>query len=354
MKGYQSLVLAVLVLFAAGCQEEKKIQVSNPKPKPAKVMTIDAGQQYIKRLFSGKVVAAQKATLSFEVPGKLNQFPVLEGSTLKKGDLIAAIDDLHYQETLKESGAKFDFAKAQFDRAEKLIKNNFISQNDYDLLKSKLNIASANLSSAQKNVKDTVLYAPFDGVVVKTYVENFEYIKAKQNIVLLQDLSDIDVEIFVPEYIILQMKQKSELNPRVIFSVVNKSYPATLKEFSSQADPTTQTYRAVFTLKAPEDINILPGMSVNLELTLPDFKTKSQSYYLIPVDAVFSGDDKQPKVWLVDPKTHQIHAKSIETGDLTGQSIKILKGLEQGQMIVVAGVHHLREGQEIKPLETKD
>jgi len=349
---HKAALLVFIALVFSGCTEEKKPKTENVKP--AKVLRIEESREYISRQFSGQVIAAQKATLSFEVNGKLIKLPVLDGSMVNKGDLVAAIDPQLYQEKVKETKAKYELESAQFKRAEKLIKKGFISQSDYDLLKSRKSIAEANFSSAKKNLRDTVLYAPFDGIIVKSYVENYEFIKAKQPIVLLQDLHEVDIEIFVPEYIILQMKKKYDLNPNVIFSQVQRSYPVNLKEFSTQADKNTQTYRAVFTLKAPEDINILPGMSVIIELQLPDFKAHGANYHLIPVSAVFSADTQQAFVWLVNPETLKVHKHKIVTGDLAKESIKVFKGLKKGDMVVTAGVYHLREGQKIKPILSED
>jgi RND family efflux transporter MFP subunit len=346
------IIITILMMpwLLTACKEAEKPALE--KVKPAKTMTVKAPKKYIERQFSGKVIAAQKATLSFEIAGKLVQFPTYDGMMVSKADLIAAIDPKHYKEKLNEAKASYSLANAQFERAEKLIKEHYISQSDYDLLKSKKEIAKANLSSAEKNLKDTVIYAPFDGVIVKSFVENYEYVKAKQPVVLLQDLHEVDLETFVPEYIILQLKDSKKLNPKVIFSLVNRSYPVKLKEFSTEADKSTQTYRVVFTLKAPEDINILPGMSVKIALTLPDYKVGGAQYFLIPASAVFSQSEDTSAVWIVDPNTNEVQARQIETGDLVNASIKVFKGLKAGETIVSAGVHHLHEGQKIKPLDS--
>lgn len=343
------VTVSLLFFWVTGCSDEQKPK--EKPPKPVKAMIVPSAKHNQVRSFSGKVIASEEATLSFEVPGKLNSLTVLEGSILKKGEVIASIDPSHYQEKLNEAKAQFELAKAQFERAQQLIKKHFISQSDYDLLKSKNDISAATLASRQKDLKDTELKAPFDGVVAKKYVDNYEYVKAKQPIVLLQDLSQIDIEIFVPEYIILQMKSHTKLNSMVYFAAVDKKYPVTLKEFSTQAEPSTQTYKAVFTLKAPTEINILPGMSVNIELTIPDFRIGQESYYLIPSSAVFSNADGKSAVWVIDPKTNTIHMQEIVTVDLSNHNIKVLKGIRQGQMIVIAGVHYLRDGQKVKPLE---
>jgi RND family efflux transporter MFP subunit len=216
-----------------------------------------------------------------------------------------------------------------------------------------MNIAKANLSTANKNLKDTVLYAPFDGIIAKKYVDNYEYVKAKQPIVSFHDVEQMDIEIQVPEYIILQVERRSssDTTPVVLFEGINEEFPVKYKEFSSRADPDTQTYRVVFTMKAPKEINMLPGMSVTVQLKLPDYKNRAKTFTLIPSSAVFSNNKGQPQVWIVDPKTSVIRAHSVKVANMMDNSIKVLEGVKPGDEIVTAGVSFLREGQKVAPIK---
>jgi RND family efflux transporter MFP subunit len=342
----------VFIFCLTACSEEKKIPVKI-KPRPVKAIVVGEKKKLITREFTGKTLATVKAELSFEVPGRLIKLPVKESTEKQKGELIAAIDPKRYEDKVNQEKAKYDLAKAQFDRAKALIKQNFISKNDYDILESQMNIAKANLSTAKKNLRDTVLYAPFDGFVAKKYVDNFEYVKAKEPIVSFHDVEDMDVEIQIPEYIILQIKDGAAARPIVVFEGVNKEYLIKFKEFSSKADPDTQTYRAVYTLKAPKEINILPGMSVTVKFNLPDYKNDKKTFYLIPASAVFSGTDNKPNVWIIDKNTKKIKAKNVVVANMTGENIKVLEGLNRGDEIVVAGVSFLRAGEKVYPIESK-
>lgn len=344
------LFIVVAALVFSGCQEEKKPEKA--PIKPAKVMTIGDKDDIINRKFSGKIISATKAELSFEVEGKLIKLPVLEGDRLKKDDLIASIDPHHYQEQVKKAEAEYELATAQFKRAKALLPKNFISKSEYDILESKANVAASQLSQAKKDLKDTVLKAPFDGIVIKKYVDNYEFVKAKQPIVNYHDLGDVDVEIFVPENIVIQVKKSAKIEAEVSFDVIKKSYPVNLKEFSAKADPDTQTYRTVFTFKAPTDFNVLPGMTVTVTLNLPDYRSQGQIFYRVPVSAVFSDEKGNAYVWLVD-KNNTLQKQPVKTGELIDQDMRIYSGIKPGQMIVSAGVHYLREGQQIRPVQAR-
>lgn len=348
--GLIPVFLLMVVLTACGDGDE---QVKKTPPKPVKAMIVGELVENLSREFTGKVLATTTAELSFEVSGRLIELPVVEGSEKKKGELLAKIDPTRYQANLKDAQAKYDLTKAQFKRGKQLIVQKFISENEFDVLRSNMNQAKAALDKAQKNLNDTVLHAPFDGFVAKKYVDNFEYIKAKEPVLAFHDVDYMDIEIQLPEYIVLQVKKGKDIKSFVIFDQVNKEYALTFKEFSSRADADTQTYRTVYKLKAPKGINVLPGMSVTVKLVMPDYKNNQQNFYLVPSSAVFSGPSNKPHVWVIDAKTQQVKPQLVKVANMSGDKIKILSGLSKGEQIVTAGVHFIRQGQKVRPIMDK-
>ena len=348
------VISLILICLISACSEEKK--EAPPSAKPVKSMVLKTQHEAEEVEFMGTISASIKANLSFEVAGKLEKLPVLEGQIIEKGQLLAAINTKRFDDLVFQAKAKYQLDEAQFNRAQKLIARHFISQSEYDILKSKMKIAKANLQTAEKDLKDTHLYAPFEGMVAHVYKENHEYVKAKEMILMLHDLSFMDVEIQVPESIAKQQSKSAKDKDDTYRAYATFSdfptlkFPLTFKEYSSKADNETQTFRVIYSMKAPKKVNVLPGMSANVIIELPDFKNKKQAFFLIPSSAVFSSINKSPQVWLIDKKTNTIHAHTISTSNLSGHNIKVTSGLTLNDEIVTAGVHFLREGQTVKPL----
>jgi multidrug efflux pump subunit AcrA (membrane-fusion protein) len=117
-----------VVFFLSSCAEEAPPKKS--PPKPVKVMTIQGPESMISREFTGKVLATVKAELSFEVSGRLTQLPVKESTEVLRGSLIAALDSKRYEDKVSQEKAKYELAKAQFQRAAALVKQNYISRNE--------------------------------------------------------------------------------------------------------------------------------------------------------------------------------------------------------------------------------
>src|SRR5690606_281156 len=115
-----------------------------------------------------------------------------------------------------------------------------ISPQQFDEVKSNLDIARANLETARANVRYTELRAPFAGTIANVLVERFETVQPQRPIATLQMDDAIDVSIRVPENLFARVQRDVDYQPDVIFPVApERTFPATLKEWDSAADPAT-------------------------------------------------------------------------------------------------------------------
>jgi len=345
----------LLGLMLAGCGEEQA-----PAPelvvRPVKVLTLAGSDGGVKRQYPGKVRAAQRADMSFEVPGKLIELPVREGQVLKKGELIARLDDRDLTSNLKSAQAENDNAAANFRRGSTLVRDGNISKTDFDKLQSLKDVAAANLTKAKKAVADTKLFAPFGGRVASRLVENFQDVQAKQPIVSLQDISQLEILIDVPENRAIMAARPGAKPPKLnaVFDAVSgREFPLEVKEFSTEADPVTQTFRAVLAMPQPEGMSILPGMTAMVwaEPAEPTAASEAAGFN-IPAAALIADEAGAAHVWIVDTQDNTVHRRQVETGDLTGSNdIRVVAGLKAGEILAVSGVSRLREGMEVRPVD---
>ncbi len=343
-------VMALLLTMLAGCSKEE-VQEKKEIVRPVKIMTIKDTRNVLTHGFPATVRAARRAILSFKVSGPLVALPVEEGQHVNKGDLIAQIDKRDFQIAVQQALASYREAEQQFRRYKELYVKKQVSKADYDRYRAARDVAKAKLEDAQNALRDTTLRAPFAGVIAKRFVENFQKVKAKEPIVSLQDISKIEVLVDVPELVMAAIKQKGAGNVVARFdSIPGKQFPLRLKEYSTEADPATQTYQVVFVMDQPAEANILPGMTASVTAT--DAASSSDAYILIPAIAVLDAPGNHPYVWVYDAKAGVVHRREVKIGRLEGSSsIQILSGLKPGDTIVVAGVTKLREGMKVRPWE---
>jgi RND family efflux transporter MFP subunit len=287
------------------------------------------------------------------------------------------------QAEVSAAKARFQEAKQQYERYKDLWEKRVISKADYDRQESAYNVAVAQLNTANQNLQkgkagartedieamesnikgliaqqdeaqdalnDTYLRAPFTGVVAKKLVDNFQNVQAKEPILIFQDISRLDIIINVPEQAFVEAKEPEFYQFVAIFEAVpDREFILKVKEYTTEADPKTQTYRGVLTMQAPKDLKILPGMTTTVIITEKQMaESTPTSTFLVPVSTVFADELNKQYVWVVEPNTMTVQKRQVKVGDLTGESIRVLNGLKTGERIVTAGVHFLQEGMKIR------
>lgn len=224
---------------------------------------------------------------------------------------------------------------------------------DIDSKKAEIRGLESAVNQAEIDLADTDLKAPFPGVVATKYVENFQNVQAKQPIISLQDVEDVEVVINLPEGDVVLIKKENVSRIVAKFdSLPDREFELTIKSFSIQADPTTQTYAATLVMKAPKDVNILPGMTAQVSISLLSSEGGAVAGGIsIPSAAVLSEGEGKTFAWKVDPASMTVTKVPVTVGPLSGESIQITSGLSEGDTIATSGVHHLRPGMKIREME---
>ncbi len=350
-------LVPVLATWLAGCGEQT--QEVKPVVRPVKTLLIAGASSEFQRTFTARVRASDRVELAFQVPGKVIELPVKKGQQVEQGDLIGRLDQRDYKSNLQSAQAEFDKALANFKRGDELVKKGFISRTDYDRLIARRDVSAAELDKVKKALDDTSLKAPFGGVVAQRFVENFTEVRAKQEIVSLQDTSLLELVIYVPEHIVAIMREGGPRNAKLYAefnAIPGEEFPLTIKEFSTQADATTQTFEYVLTMPRPEGRNILPGMTANVHASRGDLdESQVPATFTIPAIAVFADEKSQSHVWIIKQPDNIVHARQVTTGNLSGSDqIEIISGIKSGEMIAIAGVSQLREGMQVRPVDRID
>jgi RND family efflux transporter MFP subunit len=344
----------VLTTTLTGCGKQITEQAEKTVIHPAKIFQVKNPNAQNYRNFPAEVEANTTSKLAFRVNGQIINFPVKAGYEVKKGDLLASLDPKDFQLQLDDRQARYQLAQSQFTRAKSLLAKKLVSQAQYDEAEANLSVALSSLNSAKTNLSYTQLSAPFSGSIANVLVKKHENILAKQTILTLQSRDMIDISIQIPESIISRVKKDTTYQPTVIFdSHPTQKFLVSIKEWDTQADPSTLTYKVVFSLATPKTFNVLPGMSANIRIDLSKVTNELNHSFLLPVSAIFSPEDKNISsnssyVWLVDSDTMKVSRKQVTLGKITDHGIEVLSGIKSGDNVVAAGVHFLTEDMQVK------
>lgn len=349
--------LSALVLSACGGEEP---EAPPPSSRPVKIFVVSGGAADAIRTFPGRVDASQRAELAFRVPGQLQQILVKEGDLVEEGQVLARLDPADYRIALEDVQATFDNAQRQFERGKELIVDGNISRTDYDRMEANYRSSSAALSQAELNLEYTVMTAPFRGRIAQRNVENFEDVLSRQSIFSLQNVEELEVIIDLPESVVRSIRGDVSDDPEIGKS--EKTRPVTAeamfegrdgyafalapKEIATRADAQTQTFRTTFSMEAPSDFTVLPGMTASVRLDMSNMLA-ADTVKWVPTRAVQADSGLEARVWVLDPDTMTVSSRAVNIGRLSGRMIEVNDGLEGGEEIVSVGAPYLAEGMRV-------
>lgn len=291
------------------------------------------------RILQNKVAAAEATFGNSKV--ELERYEQLfKGGTVSKSDY----DTKKLQNDVDRKALAA--AREELDKAKKGAR-----QEDLDAQEAQIRGLEAQLQEAQDALDDTSLKAPFDGVVARRLVENFEDVRAKQPIVSLQNIADVKIVADVPESVVAVVKKEHIERLSVSFDAdADTEYDVSIAEVDMVADRRTGTYAVTVTMPAPESRRILPGMSASLRMHLTESFKSSGGGVPVPADALFTDPDGGTYVWKVDGDLKVRRAK-VKTSDVGAERVIVTEGLEGGERVVTAGVHMIQEGWTIRLLD---
>ncbi|WP_372870276.1 efflux RND transporter periplasmic adaptor subunit [Shewanella sp.] len=311
-------------------------------PRPVKVAQISLADGASQRTLPAEVRASERAGLSFRVGGEIQSIHVRPGEEVKAGQLLAVLDPALYEQQLEVAKAQYELARVLYQRNLNLVEQGVVSRNDFDKSKSDHDVAKAALDKAEVELAYTRLKAPYDGVISKRDKRQFEFVRAQEPVLGIRNENSIDVSFQLPEQFI-GVIQRNQANggrivpPEVRFDSRDAWFQASLKEMSTVADSATGTFTMILTLPMPPQLNILPGMSASVRVTLPAADAGPSPE--IPAGAIISDSGKTWVFrWLAD-------SQKVEKVEVVLQGHRLISGLADGDFLVVAGAEELKDGQ---------
>lgn len=353
-----SALFAVLLVTQACGDEPPPPQVL----RPIQAMEVGYAAQGITRTFSGTAQTDKVVNLSFRNTGIITAFNIRLGQRVRKGDLLAELDNVqarlaHEQalSALNSAASQMNTAKLALDRVRALYEKGSASLSDYENAKNSFRTAEASHESAQRSVdiqeeqmRYGYIYAPENGTIASVYAEVDENVGAGQAVAVLNAGTTMEIALGLPESIINQIVQGMMVD--VTFpSLPNRTYAGTVTEVSPSVDPQTATYPVrVALMDNGEDVR--SGMTANVTVTFGS-PASAPNTLIVPARAV--GEDADGRfVFLLDESSNDavatVRKQHIEIGALTAGGFEVVSGLEVGQQIATAGLQTLLNGQQVR------
>lgn len=342
MKGWLAAGLAVASLLC-GCGGEAE-KASGPIHSVMCVRPVPEGGQTVKTLY-GVVREAGEVNVGFKTPGQISRICVKEGDYVRKGQLVAQLDDADYKLGVEAAQIQFNQLSREVERMKRLHESKSLSGNDYDKALAGLKQVEVQLQTNQNKLDYTRLYAPADGVVQAVNFEPSEMVDAGTPVVVLMESGGFEVEADMPQDVYMRLGKLTEATCHTS-AIQGEPMPMRLSWVVPKADG-SQLYKVRLAFEGKADDRLTAGMNVEVDVQLSDSVAGSQ--YVLPLHALFQ-DGGRTFVWTVD-KDSVVHRTAVDVTRLDGEAHAVVKaGFKGDERIVRAGVHTLREGEKVRIL----
>lgn len=320
--------------------------VSQETAKPVKLIQVRETTPGFSRQFFGRVAARQTVDLAFQVAGQIVEMPVTEGFVIPKGELIARLDQEPFELRLDRARLQKEQADRTVARLSRL-RGTVASQVAVDDADTEAQLAAIALRDAEYELEHATLTAPFDALVSSRAVEAFTTVSAGTPVVRIHDMSELRIEVDVPEILFQRTGQEDSITITAKFPTSDEVFPLEIREFDAETSSVGQTFRIQFGLTPPEGMQILPGSSVTVNARVQDERTG----IIVPATAIVADANGDLGVMVFSPvgadegtlKRVPVTIEPTQTG-----GVRVLTGLSDGDEIAVTGGSALTDGQTVR------
>ncbi|GAA6203690.1 efflux RND transporter periplasmic adaptor subunit [Thalassotalea sp. SU-HH00458] len=353
---YLLIILTSFVLIS--CSEQA---VTTEKAvRPIAWIKVEETKLQQLRTLSGIVAPVEATSLSFEVMGKVESVDVKLGDQVVEGQVLAQLNHRSFELALKSAQAQLDKAetamieaKNSFTRYSQLIKQGLVAQSgfdnakaNYESSKSAVGVAQAQLDIVKKNLQDSTLKAPYQGVITKRLIEPSQQISAGQSAFQIEGKHGLEVNVMVPETIIRELRQDTILPVR--FPVLTETtILGRISEIGTRAE-TANAFPVTVVLQEENPL-LRAGMTAEVDFTFEGIgQTGYQGVTIsVPFSALKAGVNQKSYVFVYDPEKQVVNQRQVQTENILNNIAFLSSGLQNGEIIATAGVAFLRDGQKV-------
>ena len=336
MKRTLFLLLAVLSFFSACTHKKPQSKLLN-ETIPVKVMVIGDTLDSSSRTYIGQLLAGSEIPLSFRLGGNLVELAVRSGERVRKGEVIARVDDTQMRSMYESAEAVLKQAEDGYSRAKPVYEKGGVSELKWKEVETNVQKARSMYATSKKNLEECTLRAPKDGIIQLGKAEEGMGLLPGQRIGDLLDISQIKAEFTVPESEVNVMEIGQKI--RVVIPSLNAEADAIIREKDFNATVMAHTYRVDAMLQG-HNPTFLPGMVCKAYIT-----KISHNGIIIPSKCVMT-QRQGLSVWVIS--NGRAERRLIQVDEFVKNGVLVSNGLQAGDTIVTMGYQKLFVGAKVK------
>lgn len=322
--------------------EETKVTTTNAAQQRRQQLNVNAmvlKPQKLTDVFrtKGQLLPDEEVDLSFEASGKITHIYFKEGTAVKKGTLLAKVNDQPLLAELKKLEAQIPLARERVNRQRTLLDKDAVSQEAYQSVTTDMDKLLADIELVKARIDQTELRAPFDGVIGLRWVSEGAFASTGTIVARLTKISPLKIEFSVNE------RHASNIKPgtRISFSIEGNEtvYSANVYAIETTLDEKTLSLKAR-ALYENQQGRLRPGHSASIEIVLREI----DNAIVVPSISTIAEMGRDLAFVYKNGKARQVE---IRKGLRTASSVQITQGLQAGDTLLTTGVMQLRDGTEV-------
>ena len=331
-------------------ETDAETQTASEPDRPVTVEVTRALSRVVNqsRAVAGRVEPARTVDIAFQVPGQIFSLDVEPGDRIRKGDVIAELDQADFDLAVDRAQASFDLANSELERASSLAERGVAADSRLDTARAQFAQADVALREAKRRLSQTQITSPFDAIVARTFVEEYVNVTSAAPVARLQDVSEMRIMISLPEELAAVARSAPDAFDIVASfpAVPGYTVPLVLRSFSTDADPTAQAYDVEFAITGDIDSRLLPGMTADVRIAAASDENRPQSV-IVPVSAVDTTSRTDPSIWIYQESSGQVARRTVRLGLPVNDEIIVMEGLNGDELVVSGGWWRLRDNQAV-------
>jgi membrane fusion protein, multidrug efflux system len=302
---------------------------------PVQVVAVKRSNISLSLMQTTTIEAIRQVDILSKVPGQVIKLPVEEGMRVKKGDLLAELNEAELKIEFMKTKINMETERTLLERSQNMLDKKLIAEENYEMTRLQYESSKAAHEAARLQLEYTSVRAPFTGVVTLRNIELGQRVNVNQSLFMIADFNPLRAKIYVPEKDIgrIYEKQKAkitiEAEPEIEFSGV-------VKMISPVVDPSSGTSKVTIDIEDSKG-KLKPGMFASVFISTD---THSDAL-IIPKKALILESDLDQVYIYKEGKAHKVN---LDVGFTSGEDLEVLSGLNEGDLVVTAGQDGLREG----------
>ena len=340
-----SISVGLVLLSGCGVREpEAKPQSTDAIPVAVSIVQPASENELI--VSAGTVRLRRETSLGFTTGGQVASVRFEEGDRVKRGALLAALDNSNVAADLGAARAERD--RAEIGRIEKLFKDGWVTKARLEQSEAALRAARAKVQSTEFASRTASIIAPGNGIILTRNIDAGQIVAAGTTALVLGEV-DKGFVMRVPMTDADAARVNPGMRAKVFVSAISDlPIDAVVSEKDARADERTGTFEVSFLL--PGNDRLRSGQLGKVEV---EVSRNSSASLAIPANAIFGIRTGEGLVFVVDSK-NRVRQRNVSIGELTDKNLEILTGLKEGDVIVTRGVEKLRDGDLIKPIRAAE